>query len=58
MLHQEPRVRMETFFFGEIPTIFVKMPTFLEKFRPFSCTPVSICLQSSLPLNVNSTAKN
>jgi len=55
-LHQEPHVKMKTFF-GDILTIFWKMPTFLEHFRPFSCTQTPTCPQSPLPLKVNHHSK-
>jgi len=57
-LHQEPREKRLPFCFGETPSLFGKIPTFLENFRSFSCTQVPTCPQSPLPINVNSTAKN
>jgi len=54
-LQQEPHVKIKIFF-GETLTISWKMPTFLEYFRPFSCTQVLTCSQLHLA-SLTSTAQ-
>jgi len=44
-LHQEPQLKSKDLFFGET-SIFMKMPIFLETFRPFSCE--KLCTQGTL----------